>query len=49
MTWANKGLGKTFVGAEKMYRLSRHLNLLICQKSKISDWIEHFRKQFFSS
>ena len=40
------GLGKTYVGAEKMYRLSRHLNLLICQKSKISDWIEHFRNHY---
>lgn len=37
------GLGKTFVGSEKMIQLGSHLNLLICQKSKIQDWIEHFR------
>lgn len=36
------GLGKTFVGSEKMIRLGNDTNLLICQKSKIDDWIEHF-------
>lgn len=35
------GLGKTFVGAEKAFQLNLNI-LLICQKSKISDWIEHF-------
>lgn len=37
------GLGKTFIGAEKMHSLNAQKNLLICQKSKIGDWIEHFR------
>ena len=37
------GLGKTFTGAEKMFRLNNDINLLICQKSKIKDWIEHFK------
>ena len=36
------GLGKTFVGAEKMIRLGAEVNLLICQKSKIQDWRNHF-------
>lgn len=36
------GLGKTFTGAEKMHELNNAVNLVICQKSKISDWIEHF-------
>lgn len=36
------GLGKTFVGAEKMIQLGANINLVICQKSKINDWIEHF-------
>lgn len=36
------GLGKTFTGAEKMVRLGAKVNLLICQKSKIHDWDEHF-------
>ena len=41
------GLGKTFTGAEKMVRLGASMNLLICQKSKIQDWITHF-KQYYS-
>lgn len=36
------GLGKTFTGAEKMIRLGEKKNLLICQKSKIQDWANHF-------
>jgi hypothetical protein len=36
------GLGKTFVGSEKMWRLNNAVNLVICQKSKIDDWIAHF-------
>ena len=36
------GLGKTFVGSEKMHQLGAQVNLLICQKSKIDDWIDHF-------
>jgi len=41
------GLGKTFVGAEKMIQLGTNINLVICQKSKIEDWKEHFEK-FYS-
>ena len=36
------GLGKTYVGAEKMVQLGNKVNLVICQKSKIDDWVEHF-------
>lgn len=36
------GLGKTFTGAEKMHQLGAKVNLVICQKSKIDDWVEHF-------
>lgn len=36
------GLGKTFVGAEKMVQLGKCVNLVICQKSKIQDWMNHF-------
>ena len=36
------GLGKTYSGAEKMHRYGNNANLLICQKSKVNDWIEHF-------
>lgn len=37
------GLGKTFTGAEKMIRLGAQINLVVCQKSKVQDWVDHFR------
>lgn len=40
------GLGKTFGGSEKMHELGAKVNLVICQKSKIDDWIEHFKENY---
>ena len=40
------GLGKTFVGSEKLISFGTALNLLICQKSKVEDWMEHFRTYY---
>lgn len=40
------GLGKTFVGSEKLISLDTKINLVICQKSKIHDWIDHFHNQY---
>lgn len=40
------GLGKTFTGGEKLRSLGAQINLVICQKSKIKDWLEHFKKYF---
>lgn len=40
------GLGKTFTGAEKMYQLGAELNLVICQKSKVADWVNHFKEYY---
>lgn len=40
------GLGKTFTGAEKLHRLNAKNNLVVCQKSKIDDWSEHFRTNY---
>lgn len=40
------GLGKTFTGAEKMRQLGGRVNLVICQKSKIDDWYDHFYKNY---
>lgn len=37
------GLGKTYIGSEKMIQLGSNINLVICQKSKIQDWVDHFR------
>lgn len=43
------GLGKTFTGSEKMMSFGGKVNLVICQKSKIDDWVEHFYKNYPSS
>lgn len=40
------GLGKTYTGGEKLIQLGAKVNLVICQKSKISDWIEHFDNNY---
>ena len=39
--YLDMGLGKTYVGAEKMAEIGNDINLLICQKSKIGDWLDH--------
>lgn len=38
--YLDMGLGKTFVGGEKAKQLDKPL-LVICQKSKIEDWVQH--------
>lgn len=40
--YLDMGLGKTFVGSEKMMILGSSLNLVVCQKSKVADWVNHF-------
>lgn len=40
------GLGKTFTGGEKLHELGARVNLVVCQKSKIADWIEHFKTNY---
>lgn len=42
--YLDMGLGKTYVGSEKTMSFNNKLNLLICQKSKINDWFEHFKQ-----
>ncbi|MCJ8008092.1 SNF2-related protein [Lederbergia wuyishanensis] len=44
--YLDMGLGKTFVGSEKMWELNTPFNLVICQKSKIEDWKEHFEQHY---
>lgn len=36
------GLGKTYAGAEKLHTLGARMNLVVCQKSKVNDWLQHF-------
>ena len=40
------GLGKTYIGSEKMRMLGDNINLLVCQKSKVKDWLEHFKTYY---
>ena len=40
------GLGKTFVGSEKMMQLGKRLHLIVCQKSKVNDWLEHIATHY---
>ena len=40
------GLGKTFIGSEKLIQLDSKINLVVCQKSKIQDWVNHLRKYY---
>lgn len=44
--YLDMGLGKTFTGSEKMRVLGNNVNLVICQKSKVSDWVAHFEKYY---
>jgi SNF2 family DNA or RNA helicase len=44
--YLDMGLGKTFVGSEKVKELGNKMNLLVCQKSKIDDWINHFKTYY---
>lgn len=44
--YLDMGLGKTFVGSEKMKMLNANINLIVCQKSKINDWYEHMKKYY---
>ena len=40
------GTGKTFVGSEKLKELGAAVNLVVCQKSKIQDWLQHFEQYY---
>lgn len=41
------GLGKTFTGAEKlMSDRCWRLALVVCQKSKVTDWVDHFSRHY---
>lgn len=39
------GLGKTFLGSYKALSLPEQKIVVVCQKSKIHDWIEHFKDE----
>lgn len=43
--YLDMGLGKTFVGSEKANSFHSKI-IVVCQKSKIQDWIEHFATHY---
>jgi SNF2 family DNA or RNA helicase len=44
--YLDMGLGKTFLGSGKIHQLDTPVALLICQKSKIEDWANHFNDHY---
>lgn len=40
------GLGKTYTGSEKLMQIHNWVNLVVCQKSKILDWVDHFDSNY---
>lgn len=40
------GLGKTFVASEKAEEFQENIIIIVCQKSKMKDWQEHY-KEFY--
>ena len=44
--YLDMGLGKTYVGSEKMRELNTPYNLVICQKSQVAYWVNHFKTYY---
>lgn len=44
--YLDMGLGKTYVGSEKLVQLGAKINLVVCQKSKVDDWYLHFVENY---
>lgn len=44
--YMDMGLGKTHTSSEKMIQLGATFNLVICQKSKVDDWYNHFKDNY---
>ena len=43
--YLDMGLGKTYVGSEKAMTFGKNI-LVVCQKSKVDDWFNHFRDNY---
>lgn len=44
--YLDMGLGKTFVASEKLKRLGANKNIIICQKSLMDMWVNHFKTYY---
>lgn len=40
--FVDMGGGKTFIGSEKALSFDEKVILIVCQKSKVRDWVNHF-------
>lgn len=44
--YLDMGLGKTHIASEKMFEIGNRMGLVICQKSKVTDWVLHFEENY---
>lgn len=44
--YAGVGSGKTFIGSEKLMSFGTSWNLVICQKSQVEYWVNHFQTHY---
>ena len=44
--YAGVGSGKTFIGSEKLISFQTPFNLVICQKSQVEYWVNHFQTHY---
>lgn len=44
--YVDMGGGKTFIGSEKAVSLGHRVILVVCQKSKVQDWVDHFLEHY---
>ncbi|NFO48353.1 ATP-dependent helicase, partial [Clostridium botulinum] len=44
--YLDMGLGKTFVAGEKAEILGNDIILIVCQKSKLEDWKDHYQTYY---
>ncbi len=44
--YIDMGGGKTFIGSEQCVRFGDKIILVVCQKSKVQDWIDHFTEHY---
>ena len=40
------GLGKTYIGSEKLMSYKSTIKLVVCQRSKIDDWVDHMEQHY---
>lgn len=40
------GTGKTYTGSECAVRMGSNVILIVCQKSKVQDWVDHFETHY---